>query len=163
MKRTQVMERLPKGELPLELFVLGMAIADKQFRESLDATDFTYPLAAIVEEIQKAKPEMWKFDGWLLDALSVERAGKKVADACLERLTKNADLRELQKCHGLDAIFARLALLSQRRSRTAQLRKDYRAWEESERLKRLEAAKAAGASSEQEPAGNGQKPGTSSS
>ena len=139
-------ERLPNPgrELLLEVFVLGLAIADKQFRDALDPTDFNYPLAAIVEEIQKPKPEMWKVDGWLLDALAVERNGKKVADACLERLTKNADLREFQNCHGLDAIFARIAQLSQQRERTAQLRKDYRAWEETERQKRLEAARAAG-------------------
>lgn len=128
----------------LEAVVFGMAMADRQVREALDPKDFTYPLAAIVEEVQKAKPETWKLDGWLLDALSVERAGKKVADACMERLKLNADLREFQKCHGLDAIFARIELLSQSRKRTAQSAKQYRDWLESERLKRLEAAKAAG-------------------
>lgn len=153
----------PERERLLEVFVVGMAIADKVYRDSLDPTDFTYPLAAIVEEIQKPKPEMWKVDGWLLETLTVERNGTKVTDACLARLKHNADLREMQKRHGLDGVFAKLALLSQQRKRTAQLQRDWRAWQESERQKRLDAAKASGVSPGQEPAANGQKPGISSS
>jgi hypothetical protein len=158
MKRFEVTERLPNAERErlLEAVLFGMAMADKAIRESLDPTDFTYPLAAIVEEIQKPKPETWKLNGWLLDALSVERSnGTKVTDACLARLKHNADLREMQKRHGLDGVFAKLALLSQERKRTAQLQRDYRAWQESERQKRLDAAKASGVSPGQEPAASG--------
>lgn len=140
-------ERLPSPERErlLEAFLLGAALAEKTIREQLNPIDFTYPAAAIVEEIQKPKPEMWKVDGWLQDVMSVERNGTKVIEACLNRLKHNADLRELQKRHGLDGVFAKLALLSRERSRTAQLQRQYREWQESERLKRLEAAKAAGA------------------
>jgi hypothetical protein len=134
----------------LEAVVFGMAMQDRQFRESLDPSDFTYPLAAIVEEIQKSKPETWKLDGWLNEVLSVERtSGTKVTDACRARLKQNADLREMQKRHGLDGVFAKLALLSQERKRTAQLARQYREWLEAERQKRADAAKAAGAAAQE--------------
>lgn len=113
----------------LEAVIFGMALADKAIREQLAAMDFQYPLAAMVDEIQKPKPEMWKVDGWLRDQLSVERAsGVKVFDACLERLKRNAAFRDLKHSRGYEATALQIKELLEMRKRTAEDAKRYREW-----------------------------------
>ena len=118
----------------LEVALFGMAIVDKGIRDALEPADFTYPLASIIEEIKKAKPEAWKLNGWLRDVLGVERAnGTRVAEACRERLRHVADLRELQRQRGWEAIALRMKEVTESRKRTADQARRYREWLE-ERL-----------------------------
>lgn len=104
----------------LQAVMLGMALMDKATRETLDPADFDEPMAGVLAEMQKPRPNVGVIDRWADDCLGVIRDGKqKFPEAMLARLKRNADLRQMQKENGYEAIFVRMAEVTERRKRQA--------------------------------------------